>query len=389
MNVVFLSGTASRAAGGVFEVERWLAQKLHLRHGVDVEAAGLLDKNTTSDLPAWHPIQVHGFEHVGPIQFGYSPGLARWLKSSQHDVLHLHNLWMYSSWLTLQWNRSKKRPYVVSLHGMLDPWALKHSGWKKRVAGMLYENRMLQGASVIHAFHDKDLADIRAYGLRNPVAVIPNGVELQEVSLVKPSGLKQRILYLGRLHPKKGVAEMIRAWKLIPNERRVGWKLTIAGWDDGGNAAGLAKLVDELQLGDSIEFPGAVFGDEKQQLFETSAGFILPSFSEGLPMTVLEAWANKLPVIMTEMCNLPQGFAASAAIKIAPQPESIAKGLDDFLKLSDERRSEMGTNGRRLVEREFTWDTVSDQLHSVYQWALGIGPMPECVHLAAHGRAAV
>ncbi len=381
MNVVFLSGTASRAAGGVFEVERWLAQKLHRRHGIDVEAAGLLDKNKSSDEEAWNPIQIHAFEHFGPAQFGYSPKLAGWLKLSNHDVLHLHNLWMYTSWLTLQWSRSKKRPYVVSLHGMLDPWALKHSGWKKRLAGILYENRMLRGASVIHAFHDKDLADIRAYGLRNPVAVIPNGVELNEAQPAPWAAREQRILYLGRLHPKKGVAELIQAWKIIPLERRAGWKLTIAGWDDGGNAAGLAKLVDELQLGDSIEFPGAVFGKEKQQFFETSQCFILPSYSEGLPMTVLEAWASSLPVIMTEMCNLPQGFAASAAIKVDPQPESIAKGLSDFLDFSEDRRREMGVNGRRLVEREFTWDAVSDQLYAVYQWVLGLGPMPECVHL--------
>ncbi len=97
-----------------------------------------------------------------------------------------------------------------------------------------------------------------------------------------------------------------------------------------------------LQLKDSVEFLGPVFGEAKQQLLDRVGGFILPSLSEGLPMTVLEAWANELPVIMTEMCNLPEGFRAQAAIRIEPTPDSIARGLRDFFAFSTDRRYNLG-----------------------------------------------
>ena len=144
-------------------MERWLGRKLVQRHGVCVEAAGLLDQGTEEAKSAWDPIPIHCFPIRGPRALGYSPQLRNWIDRSDHDILHLHNLWMYTSVLALRWYQRTGRPYVISPHGMLDPWALRHSRWKKRLAGRLYENRMLRKASVIHAFHLKDLADIRAY----------------------------------------------------------------------------------------------------------------------------------------------------------------------------------------------------------------------------------
>ncbi len=382
LKVIFLAGTRSRAAGGVFEVEHNLARRLQGRHHISVDAAGYLDEDSIRDRPAWGNTPVHCFQRVGPHKFGYSPGLRAWTNKANHDILHLHCLWMYTSYIALQWQRRTHCPLVVSPHGMLDGWALRHSGWKKRIAEVLYERRMLRAAAVIHAFHEKDVKDIRAYGLQNPIAVIPNGVDLPVSSSVEADGHhEKRLLFLGRIHPKKGLDELLHAWKILGVAGRDGWRLTIAGWDDGGHLAQLqgGSLFAELQ--GSVEFVGPAFGEEKDRLLRNSGGFILPSHSEGLPMTVLEAWAYRLPVLMTEHCNLPQGFSAEAAIDIDLAPESMANRLRQFFSLSMESRRKMGENGRKLVENSFTWDGISDQYASVYRWLKRTGDKPDCVRL--------
>ena len=187
------------------------------------------------------------------------------------------------------------------------------------------------------------------------------------------------------------------------------WQFVIAGWDQGGHEAELRQLCNELKLTvgsrqssreptanhsshatppeADVVFYGPAFGEEKDALFRSSDAFILPSLSEGLPMAVLEAWAYGLPVLMTPECNLPEGFAAAAAIKIAVPGKaetlkgetSIANGLMMLLKMSDAERAGMGARGRRLVEEQFTWPKIAAQMKEVYEWVLGGVNKPGCV----------
>ncbi len=380
MQVLFLSGSRSRAAGGVFEVERCLAQKLHFRHDVTLQGAGYEDDKSSEDNLLWLPIKVNCFPRHRPKGFGYAPLLTKWLLETDFDLLHLHNLWMYTSRAVTAWHQKFKRPYVITPHGMLEPWALRNSGWKKKIAGLLYEKRMLRNAAVIHAFTTKDMQDIRTYGLRNPIAVIPNGIELQPKNNKRDDHREKSILFLGRLHPKKGLLELVKAWQQIPVHKRENWKLIITGWDDGGHELLVKELIQKHQLHETVDVTGPVFGSAKQSLLRSVSAFILPSFSEGLPMSVLEAWSYELPVLMTEHCNLPSGFAANAAIKISTEVNDIALGLTQLIEMESADRLQMGINGRNLVEREFTWDYVSDQMIAVYHWVLNAGPQPECIH---------
>ena len=138
------------------------------------------------------------------------------------------------------------------------------------------------------------------------------------------------MLFLGRIHPKKGVAELIRAWALLRRSDpslALGWRLIVAGWDDGGHLPGLRTLVAELGLVDHVLFIGSVFGADKEAWFRSAKAFILPSYSEGLPMAVLEAWSYELPVFMTGACNLPEGFEEGAAIEVSTDPNQLANAL--------------------------------------------------------------
>jgi len=176
------------------------------------------------------------------------------------------------------------------------------------------------------------------------------------------------------------VASLIRAWEEVCRSepsKTDSWMLAIAGWDQSGYESELKRVVTVP----SVIFLGPRFGAEKAECYRTCDAFILPSLSEGLPMTVLEAWGYAKPVLMTRECNLPEGFAAGAALQIGTAPEQIAAGLKELVVLSDQDRRTMGNHGRTLVSTKFSWVEIAEQMHAIYDWALGGGATPPSVRL--------
>jgi poly(glycerol-phosphate) alpha-glucosyltransferase len=340
---------------------------------------GLADPASSVDQPLWGGIDTTVMPVLGPRAFGYAPGLLKTLQLKEPDLVHVHGLWMYPSLAVVRWSRRSK-PYVVSPHGMLDSWALKNSGWKKQVAAAVYENRHLHGAACLHALNQEEAKAIRAYGLRNPICVIPNGIDLPERWEEPAERETHTLLYLGRLHPKKGLAGLIEAWSLVQrNAAQAGWRLKIAGWDQSGHRTELEALTRRLGAGSSISFAGPRFGEAKAECFREASAFILPSLSEGLPMTILEAWSWRLPVIMTPECNLSEGEDAGAAIMARDGIESISAALSRLFSMNQSELEAMGARGRRLVEEQFQWPRVVQQMTGVYDWILGFSPKPDCV----------
>jgi len=386
MLVGFLTASVSRRAGGVFDAVRRLAQELNVA-GVTVRVFGLRDADTDRDRRLWDGVEVFAGEVIGPPAFGYCPALLRALERENLGLIDLQGLWMYPSVACREWSRRGWRRYVVSPHGMLDTWALRNSAFKKRMAAWAYENANLRGAACLRALCESEARAVRAYGLCNPIAVVPNGVDMPcrqasqpapwEAKL--PDGVKV-LLYLGRLHPKKGLPGLLRACQAFARERESEqWRIVIAGWDQGGHEAELRRLAMELGIERSVLFAGPQFGEDKAASFHRATAFVLPSLSEGLPVAVLEAWAHALPVVMTPQCNLPEGFAAGAALRVDPEPASIAAGLCELFQMSEAGRRAMGERGRRLVEERFSWPKIAGQMKAVYEWVLGGGPKPEWV----------
>lgn len=380
MNVGMVAASVSRKGGGIYEVVRRSAEELHRRGHAKVRVFGIEDD--CFQRTAWGGIELTTCLSKGYKPFGYAPHLLRALCAAELDILHNHGLWMYPSVASLQWSRLAKKPYIVSVHGMLDPWAIRHSHWKKRITGLLYENHHLKAAACLHALNGSEVDSIRRYGLGVPVCVIPCGVDVP--SLEKAVAREEKaLLFLGRLHPKKGLLNLLHAWHQVVRAggRATGWKLILAGWDQGGHQTELLDLSTALGL-TAVEFVGPKFGSDKDTLLRSADAFILPSFSEGLPVSVLEAWAYGLPVLMTPQCNLPQGVAAGAAISVEPTAQSIARGLSDLMGMSDADRSVMGMRGRQLVEKQFSWASYAEQMYAVYAWMAGYHARPGCVGLA-------
>lgn len=372
MRVAVLSGT-SRNAGGLFYSVRWLSMALE-RQGCDLKVFSPIDGFSKADLHHWDPIDVQLFSAAGPLKTSFS--LRRALASSSVELVHVHGIWSDSQWAAAQIQRKRNTPVVVSPRGMLDPWAVNNAAWKKKLVEKLFAGKALRRASCIHALCRSEADSIRAYGLDNPIAVIPNGVELpalgNEGATPKP---QKTLLFLGRIHPKKGLEELLQAWADVRGD----WKLLIAGWDDGGHEQGLKAHAAALGITDSVEFTGPMHGEEKDALLRCVDAFILPSFSEGLPMSVLEAWSYRLPVIMTDFCNLPEGFEAKAAVRVKPNPASVAEGLRQLVAMPDAQLAELASNGRKLVEDKFTWPRIAESMKQVYEWCVTGGSPPECM----------
>ena len=423
MKLAVTTMSVSREAGGLFESVRFSSQAL-VQNGIDVRVVALRDRFTVEDLPRWKPLQPEIVDHVGPRSLLYAPDFDRAVARLRPDIMHTHGLWQPSSIAVLRQKHKTGTPYVISPRGMLDPWALGNSGWKKQLAGALFENRHLREASCLHALCEAEAEAMRAYGLTNPIAVVPNGVALPKISEWRTEGRGQTslqgvntLLFLGRLHPKKGLPEAVRAWAEVTRGKETGWRFVIAGWDQGGHEAELKRMCGEFGLRFSedrgqgaeirgqraevsIVFAGPAFGEKKETLLRSADAFILPSLSEGLPMSVLEAWACGLPVLMTDECNLPEGFAAGAAIRIggtahadqktkgprdkqiaADGKVSVAEGMRLMMAMTEEERRAMGVRGRVLVEERFTWPKVGAQMVEVYEWILGRAPQPACVRV--------
>lgn len=355
-----ISGSLSRRAGGLFNSVRRLSQNLH-KQGLKVSVIGFGDEDTNSDLPAWlpvRPIVLDASLKQSPISALHT---SRAIARIEPDVVHQHGIWLPMSLATSRW--ASQRPTMISPRGMLDPWALANSRTKKRVAWLCWERVNLRRASCLHALAQAEADAIQDVLPGAPVEIVPNAVDLPTKTIRSQSSSKRKqLLFLGRIHPKKGLNDLFRQWAALPQTLRDSWRLLVAGPDENGHRAELDALVENLNIVHEIKFTGPLSGLAKKQAYEQADAFILPSHSEGLPMAVLEAWAAGLPVLMTRACNLPKGFEAGAATEIDTGDDP--RLLKAALLRAD--LSEMGLRGRSLVEAEFTWDRVAARHAEIY-----------------------
>lgn len=384
LSVAVVTGSMSRRSGGLFESVRHSARLVH-KLGTNVDVFSIRDDFSTQDLEAWQPLKPKIFEPFVSPALGLGLGMRNALKVSKADLFHQHGIWQAFSIDVHRAARSSNRPVIISPRGMLDAWAVRNSRWKKRIAAWLYENANLADAACLHALTTAERQSIRDYGLQMPIAVIPNGID-PDIANAKPPppswagqarSDKQTLLFLGRIHPKKGLVQLLKAIQLIGQSSEAGcWQFVIAGWDQFAHQRQLLTIARDLGVDSYVHFVGPQFGEAKFASLAFADAFILPSVSEGLPMAVLEAWAFALPVLMTPECNLSESFSQGAAIPIHSDPTSIAEGLETLFMLSEAERSAIGLRGQQLVRSQYSWKTVVSQMQSLYEWTVSRGPKP-------------
>lgn len=357
-----LTSSISRLGGGVFEAVASQAELIR-RYGGEAVIFGLHDRHTDDDRARFAPSRVVAARVTGPPMIGYAPELTEHLVAADLDLLHLHGIWMYPSRAGALWARTTGRPYIVSPHGMLDPWITARGRLKKAAARIGYERGSWRRARALHALTPREAADIARESGRNDSVVIANAGPPAEPAPVTPR--TPHFVYLGRIHPKKNIGALMTAWRdNVAALGAAGARLTIAGWGEDDHVAELEA--DLAGAPSSIAFAGPVFGAEKDALLRGARLLVLPSHSEGLPMVILEAWAKGTPTLMTAECNLPEGFSAGAAIECGHDAASIGPLLLRAASMPDGDWLAMGRAAHGLASGPFSRETIETRWAETY-----------------------
>ncbi len=293
--------------------------------------------------------------------------LKRYFGDRSFDVVHIHGTWTpilaVASYLAI----ARNIKVVVSPHGCLEPLALQHRGWKKRLALALYQRRVFSKTSMMVATARQELENIRRLGIGTPVAVIPNGVDIPPVFTHSHTGLRT-FLFLSRIHPIKGLPDLVAAWALV---RRSGWRLVIAGPDEAGHLDEIRSQIDGLGLGSDFEFTGLVTGDRKEALFAEADVFVLPTYSENFGIAVAEALARSVPVITTTGAPWEEIEIWRCGWWVQPGVDGVAGALVAAMNTPREELMEMGLRGVQLVKEKYSWDQIGRAALEAYRWMLG------------------
>lgn len=381
--VQVMASLDGKAAGPSYSVPR-LCEALAARgHSVSL-LAGTAQADPAGVDGAPYEDCRYRFEHTSiPVlgKLGVSSGLRQALLSRavSANVFHTHGLWRFANVYPAAAARRAGKPLVLSPRGMLAPSALDFSALSKRLFWTAAQREAVKAVSAFHATSEQEYADIRAYGLDQPVAIIPNGIDLPDLAPRPPlaAPTTPAVVFLGRLHPVKAIDRLVKAWSLL-GEATQGWQLRIVGPVENGYDRELQGLIATLGL-KNVALEGPVAGDEKWRLLQGAELTVLPSLSENFGVSVAESLAVGTPAIASR--GTPwQGLADNGCgWWVDNSPETLAATLSGALQLSAEQRATMGQRGRAWMQRDFSWDGIASKMAEVYSWLANAGERPEYV----------
>jgi glycosyltransferase involved in cell wall biosynthesis len=331
------------------------------------------------------------FPTIGPRALGYSLAMERKAISSngeRFDIIHRHSLWEAISRVPIRWRARFKKPTVVSPHGTLEDFALRRSAWKKWLASRFYEAKNLRDATCLHATSPTEVTSFRKWGLTNPIAIIPPGVPdawieskgaggefRQRFSLPKD---KRIILFLSRLHPKKGLPMLFNAIANAKDHLR-DWILVVAGPNELNHMQELQLLAQRQGIVDFIRFVGPVFDIDKRNAFAAADLFILPTQSDNFAIAVAEALGAGVPVITTYGAPWAELQTHDCGWWVPIGAGHLETALFEATRLPQLELEARGKRGRRLVQEKYTWNECAVKTIELYCWLINGGKPPEFV----------
>lgn len=377
--------------GGPAKVMRELSQSLaRLGTTVDIvttNANGLekLDVPLNQWIEEEGGYRVQYFECWHRNDLVISSALSQWLLRNvrNYDLVHTNNIFapliLVTEWIC----QLSRVPYVITPHGMLEPWAFSYKAGKKRFYYSLLENPALKKASAIHTLTPLEAQNIQTLGL-SQTAVIPNGIHHQEFAVHPEADRfyqqfpetrnKSLILFLGRIDPKKGLDLLAPAFGKVHQQFQHS-HLIVAGPDSIGFLPTVERYFRDAGCLNAVTFTGMLTGELKQAALAAAKIYVAPSYSEGFSMSVLEGMAAGLPCVITTECNFPEAAAAGAAHVVDLNSDAIADAI--LQCLSNPRIAKnMGARARDFILQNYTWDQAAQRLIQVYEAVIEQKPLP-------------
>lgn len=361
MKVLHIVGSIDKSSGGPSRSVPQTCEQLSSL-GVDVTLVTRCTKNA---------VKVVGSENLSlkflslKQLFIYGNSISK----SQFDLIHLQHIWVPYIHVMARWARKKNIPYIITPRGMLEPWIMQRNPLKKKLAMFLYQRKDLQKARSIHVTCELEKNNIRNLGLSNPITIIPNGVDISQFpsSFPEKSSLPKKILFLSRIHQKKGIEFLIEAWSQLNKELSKGWLVEIIGNGDETYINLLKEKIRGLNLENQLQIKKPVFGADKVRVFREASLFVLPTYSENFGIVVAEALASFTPVITTKGTPWQELDTHNCGWWINIGVEALKKTLEIALNKKESELIEMSINGRKLVENNYSIEQVGLKMLNYYK----------------------
>ena len=295
-------------------------------------------------------------------------------------VIQDHGLWLPSNHAVAMVCKSNRVKRIVTPRGMMSRWAMSHQRMKKSIIWQLYQKSDLSSAAGFFATSELESNEIRDLGFRQPIAIIPNGMDwpkhLNRTSMEKRNPSIRTMLFLSRIHPKKGLENLLRAWQQVAP---TGWRLKIVGNDEDNYLPSLQSLAHQLGLDQNVIFAGPASDETKWDHYRDADVFALPSFSENFGIVIAEAMAMGVPVITTTQTPWAAIEKGDFGWWVSPETDAIASAVHEATSASNEHLRCMGQAAKQYVADHFQWPMIARQSVLFYQWMIDGGVRPDFV----------
>ncbi len=356
-------GGPSRSVPDLCDALADLGNQVHLITGVPSDRSiannfpqGKTQTHTVTESAVWGRFTMGGrfARELRTLSTGVEP-----------TIVHDHGLWLASNHAIANCATGMGILRVVSPRGMLSAWSLRRRRSVKKVLWHAYQRRDLQSANAFHATSQTEAEDIRRLGFQQPILVLGNGISLPaQLPLRQTAVGSKQILFLSRIHPVKGVIELVRAFHQA--QLPAVWRLVIAGPDEGGHRERVERLIAELGLSQRVELVGAVDDQRKWQLYADADLFVLPSFTENFGLVVAEAMASALPVITTTGTPWEVLNTQHLGWWVAPEVDALAAALAAAANLEPCQLRQKGLDAQAYATHRFAWSKIAAQMEEFY-----------------------